>query len=105
MKRLAAALLTSLLCAGIAVASGRSSYAHQKCVGCARTSKGRIKRSRSARREFQKSHPCPSTGATSGGCRGYVKDHIVPLKRGGKDSPDNMQWQTKSAAKAKDKTE
>jgi hypothetical protein len=34
-----------------------------------------------------------------------VIDHIVPLKRGGADSASNMQWQTKEAAKAKDKWE
>ena len=28
-------------------------------------------------------------------------DHIDPLKRGGTDAPSNMQWQTKSDAKAK----
>jgi hypothetical protein len=32
-------------------------------------------------------------------------DHVVPLKRGGPDRPSNMQWQTKEAAKEKDKTE
>jgi hypothetical protein len=62
-------------------------------------------RSSSARRAFQRSHPCPSTGGTSGACRGYVVDHIVPLKRGGADTPSNMQWQTVEAAKAKDKIE
>jgi hypothetical protein len=36
---------------------------------------------------------------------GYVVDHVKPLKRGGSDSPSNMQWQTKQAAKAKDKWE
>jgi len=36
---------------------------------------------------------------------GYVVDHKVPLKRGGSDTPSNMQWQTKEAAKAKDKVE
>jgi len=39
------------------------------------------------------------------GRKGYVIDHVRPLKRGGSDSPSNMQWQTKEAAKAKDKTE
>ena len=36
---------------------------------------------------------------------GYVVDHITPLKRGGADSPSNMQWQTIAEAKAKDKWE
>jgi hypothetical protein len=34
-----------------------------------------------------------------------VIDHVKPLKRGGADEPSNMQWQTKEAAKQKDKTE
>jgi hypothetical protein len=29
-------------------------------------------------------------------------DHVVPLKRGGADKPENMQWQTRAEAKAKD---
>jgi hypothetical protein len=36
---------------------------------------------------------------------GYVVDHTTLLKRGGSDTPTNMQWQTKEAAKAKDKVE
>ena len=32
-------------------------------------------------------------------------DHVIPLKRGGPDSPDNMQWQTREAAKAKDRND
>jgi hypothetical protein len=35
----------------------------------------------------------------------HVVDDVKPLKRGGSDSPLNMQWQTKAAAKAKDKWE
>jgi hypothetical protein len=32
-------------------------------------------------------------------------DHIKPLKEGGADDPNNMQWQTVEEAKAKDKIE
>src|SRR5437016_3954702 len=71
-----------------------------RCVTCTRNSGGRIKRSPEARRAFEKSNPCPSTNKRSGGCPGYVVDHVVPLKRGGADTPSNMQWQTKSAAQA-----
>ena len=81
--------------------SGRST----KAVGVERDSHGRIKRSSEARHEFQKSHPCPSTGATSGACPGYVVDHVTALKRGGADNPSNMQWQTDQDAKIKDRTE
>ena len=70
-----------------------------------RDSRGRTARSSKAKVSFMKKHPCPSTGKTSRACQGYVVDHIVPLKRGGSDSPSNMQWQTVQAAKAKDKSE
>jgi 5-methylcytosine-specific restriction endonuclease McrA len=62
----------------------------------------RVHRSSEARREFQREHPCPSTGEKSGACPGYVRDHIVPLACGGADSPANMQWQTVEEGKAKD---
>lgn len=75
------------------------------CSTCVRDKKGHIRRSPHAREEFVKSHPCPATGRTSGACPGYVVDHVVALKRGGIDEPANMQWQTKAAAKAKDKAE
>ncbi len=86
---------------GYSTHSPRSS----RCATCARDSRGRIKRSPEARREFQRGKPCPSTGRTSGGCPCYVIDHITPLKRGGADAPSNMQWQTKADAKAKDRIE
>ena len=63
------------------------------------------KRSRAARESFKRSHPCPFTGKKSGACPGYTIDHVKPLKRGGADTPSNMQWQTKEAAKQKDKVE
>lgn len=55
--------------------------------------------------DFERSHPCSSTGRTSGACPGYVIDPVVRLKRGGADAPSNMQWQTTAEAKAKNKTE
>ena len=76
-----------------------------RAVGVTRASHGHIKRSEGARLAFEHHHPCPSTGKTSGGCPGYVIDHVVPLKRGGADDPSNMQWQTTGAAKAKDRWE
>jgi hypothetical protein len=72
---------------------------------CERTPSGRIRRSSSTRRAFQELHPCPSTGATAGRCPGYVIDHIVPLKRGGADAVENMQWQSEAEARAKDRVE
>jgi hypothetical protein len=81
--------------------SSRSS----KCVSCIRNTQGKIARSSTAKHQFEKSHPCPSTGRSSGACPDYVVDHKTPLKRGGADDPSNMQWQSKVAAKAKDKIE
>lgn len=91
----------------------RSSYSAKKSSGhsrstyssAARDKHGKIKRSEKAKHDFQRHNPCPSTGRSSGSCPGYVIDHVKPLKRGGADSPSNMQWQTKAAAKVKDKWE
>ena len=73
----------------------KSTYA----TGVARDAKGRIARSSSAKKEFMKQTGYPN------GRPGYVVDHIVPLKRGGADTPANMQWQTIAEGKAKDKIE
>jgi hypothetical protein len=63
---------------------------------------GRIKRSESAKHDFERAHPCPSNGKTSGGCSGYIVDHVRPLACGEVDAPANMQWQTIAQAKEKD---
>jgi len=55
-----------------------------------------------ARRAFRAENPCPYTESTTGTCPGYVIDHVIALKRGGRDEPRNMQWQTKAEARAKD---
>jgi hypothetical protein len=62
-------------------------------------------RSREVTREFQREHPCPSTGGTTGRCPGYIRDHVRPLACGGADAAFNLQWQTVAAAKAKDRWE
>jgi len=77
----------------------------RKAPGAARDKQGHIARSPHAKHEFEKKHPCPSTGKHSGACPGYVIDHVKPLKRGGKDTPGNMQWQTTEAAKIKNRSE
>jgi hypothetical protein len=40
-----------------------------------------------------------------GPCPGYVVDHVKPLACGGIGAPENMQWQSVSEAKAKDRWE
>jgi len=83
-----------------------STGSHSKATpGVHRDSHGKIARDPRQTNAFKKEHPCPSTGKTSGSCPGYVIDHINPLKRGGADTPSNMQWQTEGAAKQKDKWE
>ena len=90
--------------------SASASHSHSEhhsnqAAGVPRDSKGHIKRSSRAKHDFEHSHPCPSTAKTSGACPGYVVDDVKPLKRGGADKPENMQWQTVEAAKAKDEIE
>jgi hypothetical protein len=58
-------------------------------------------RSREVTREFQREHPCPSTGRTGGAC----PDHVIPLACGGPDAVANLQWQTVRDAKAKNQWE
>jgi hypothetical protein len=89
-------------------ASYRSNYVasgHALHPSVERDKHGKIKRSKSARSDFMRQKPCPSTGKSSGRCPGYVVDHVNALECGGADAPVNMQWQTTADAKSKDKTE
>jgi hypothetical protein len=70
-----------------------------------RDAHGRIQRSEAVRNAFKREHPCPATQQPKGPCPGYVIDHVIALKRGGADTPANMQWQTVDEAKAKDRVE
>ena len=70
-----------------------------KCESCPRDAHGKIQRSEVAKRDFMKQSGYPN------GRPGYVVDHIVPLAKGGKDTPSNMQWQTTAEARAKDRVE
>lgn len=52
----------------------------KRAGGVRRDRHGKIKCSTEARSPFMKTHPCPSTGKSSGACPGYVVDHAVPAK-------------------------
>jgi outer membrane biosynthesis protein TonB len=55
----------------------------------------------SAKENFRKAYPCPSTGRSSGSCPGYEVEHMNPPACGGADSPGNMQWVQASSARKK----
>jgi hypothetical protein len=74
-------------------------------TGLAGAATAHEQRSRAVTRAFQRAHPCPSTGRRSGACPGWVKDHVIPLACGGPDSPANLQWLNRAAAKTKDQWE
>jgi 5-methylcytosine-specific restriction endonuclease McrA len=69
------------------------------CVACARDARGKILRSASVRRAFQRVTGYPH------GRRGYGIDHIVPLACGGRDELANLQWLSLEAKRRKDRTE
>lgn len=53
---------------------------------------GDIVRSAKVLRDFQKIHPCPSTGLQTGPCPGWAKDHVISLACGACDTIENLQW-------------
>src|SRR4029077_14543450 len=60
-------------------------------------------RSRELTREFQREHPCPSTGFSTGACPGYRKDHIKRWPAVAPTPVWNLQWQAIADAKASQK--
>lgn len=67
---------------------------------------GRIHRDHTELAHFKKANPCPATGTiVTGGCKGFVIDHKIPLCAGGADAVDNLQWQGAHESKIKDKYE
>jgi hypothetical protein len=64
-----------------------------------------IPRSAKVLRDFQRGHPCPSTGKTTGACPGWIRDHKWPLCAGGTDTVDNLVWSPKAEAALKDRWE
>ena len=62
------------------------------CMPIVRDASGVIVRSTAVTREFQKIHPCPSTGLTYGPCPGWQRQHDIPLACGGCDRVSNMTW-------------
>lgn len=78
----------------------------------ARDDFGRIKRNPKVIRLFRATVPCPATGKTERRCAGYVVDHKIALacaktedERLALDTLPNLQWQTVTEAKEKDKVE
>ncbi len=66
-----------------------------RCESCARDSHGRIKRDRAAVEKFKRAHPKPP------GCEHCEVDHIIPLAKGGRDDPSNMQWLSRAEHREK----
>lgn len=65
-----------------------------------RDADGKIIRSREVVAEFQRIHPCPSTGLREGECPDWAADHVVSLACGGADAVWNLQWLHKSVKSA-----
>ena len=64
-----------------------------------------LPRSKAARAEFVRTHPCPATGHKRGACPGWQVDHRDALVCGGRDELGNLQWLTVTEHKAKTRVE
>ena len=99
MRKSSQVRLGITLIASCSVLIGASVSAQQASPTVERDAHGKIKRSAKAKDDFEKETGYPH------GRPGYVIDHVIPLASGGRDSPSNMQWQTKEEAMAKDRWE
>lgn len=81
-----------------------ASLVYAECVP-KRTPTGRIARSTNEVIKFRKLNPCPVLPSKTRVCPGYVVDHIIPLCACGPDKVTNMQWQSISESRVKDKLE
>lgn len=72
------------------------------CGAPARDAAGEIKRRSDVLTAFQRQHPCPATGLTTGACAGYAIDHVIPLACGGCDAVPNLQWLPQDVKTKKD---
>ena len=62
------------------------------CGAPKRNAAGVIIRRADVRAAFQRQHPCPSTGLTTGACPGWQKNHDRSLACGGCDAVSNLSW-------------
>jgi hypothetical protein len=65
----------------------------------------KIPKDHAQQRAFRLANPCPSTGATTGDCPGFVIRYIRPRPCGGTDTPDNMEWRSDAMEKHHDKAD
>lgn len=65
---------------------------YRVCGKPLRESDGTIARSTSVIAAYRKLYPCPATGKTTGPCKGWAINHMIPLAKGGCDSVINMAW-------------
>lgn len=93
MKRFFVSFVTLVLC-GLCLAQTTLDPLKELryCGPPKRAANGDIIRRADVLSAFQKAHPCPVTGKTTGACSGWAKDHIVPLACGGCDAVSNLQW-------------
>lgn len=57
-----------------------------------RNAQGEIVRRADVVAAFRQLYPCPATGRSTGACRGWAVDHVIPLAVGGCDAVSNLQW-------------